>query len=106
MASTSSGDGGAGRGGKAVVTVKMAEQKNHDGGGGGGGGVVVMKKLKRERGSTAKERISKMPPCTAGKRSSIYRGVTRSSLSLSLIFFVILCFLQFDFNCLRVALCN
>lgn len=78
MASTSSGDGGAGGGGQAVVTVKMAEQKSHGGGGGGGGaGVVVMKKLKRERGSTAKERISKMPPCTAGKRSSIYRGVTR-----------------------------
>lgn len=35
------------------------------------------KKAKKERGSTAKERISKMPPCTAGKRSSIYRGVTR-----------------------------
>lgn len=34
--------------------------------------------LKRiSRGSTAKERISKMPPCAAGKRSSIYRGVTR-----------------------------
>ncbi|KAH9309158.1 hypothetical protein KI387_037069 [Taxus chinensis] len=29
------------------------------------------------RGSTAKERISKMPPSVAGKRSSIYRGVTR-----------------------------
>ncbi|XP_010545448.1 PREDICTED: AP2-like ethylene-responsive transcription factor At2g41710 isoform X2 [Tarenaya hassleriana] len=35
------------------------------------------KKAKKERGCTAKERISKMPPCTAGKRSSIYRGVTR-----------------------------
>ncbi|XP_061360640.1 AP2-like ethylene-responsive transcription factor At2g41710 isoform X1 [Gastrolobium bilobum] len=35
------------------------------------------KKAKKERGSTAKERISKMPPCAAGKRSSIYRGVTR-----------------------------
>ncbi|KAK9906917.1 hypothetical protein M0R45_002599 [Rubus argutus] len=32
---------------------------------------------KKERGCTAKERISKMPPCAAGKRSSIYRGVTR-----------------------------
>ncbi|KAI5061210.1 hypothetical protein GOP47_0023715 [Adiantum capillus-veneris] len=32
---------------------------------------------KRSRPSTAKERISKMPPCAAGKRSSIYRGVTR-----------------------------
>lgn len=36
-----------------------------------------LKKAKKERGCTAKERISKMPPCTAGKRSSIYRGVTR-----------------------------
>ncbi|KAE8692543.1 AP2-like ethylene-responsive transcription factor [Hibiscus syriacus] len=35
-----------------------------------------LKKAKKERGCTAKERISKMPPCTAGKRSSIYRGVT------------------------------
>ncbi|KAG7028439.1 AP2-like ethylene-responsive transcription factor, partial [Cucurbita argyrosperma subsp. argyrosperma] len=34
------------------------------------------KKAKKERGCTAKERISKMPPCAAGKRSSIYRGVT------------------------------
>ncbi|XP_031253514.1 AP2-like ethylene-responsive transcription factor At2g41710 isoform X2 [Pistacia vera] len=60
-------------------------------GGGGGGGetseaVIAndqlllyrgLKKAKKERGCTAKERISKMPPCTAGKRSSIYRGVTR-----------------------------
>ncbi|XP_011048068.1 PREDICTED: AP2-like ethylene-responsive transcription factor At2g41710 isoform X2 [Populus euphratica] len=36
-----------------------------------------LKKPRKERGCTAKERISKMPPCTAGKRSSIYRGVTR-----------------------------
>ncbi|KAI7740195.1 hypothetical protein M8C21_031109 [Ambrosia artemisiifolia] len=36
-----------------------------------------LKKSKKERGCTAKERISKMPPCAAGKRSSIYRGVTR-----------------------------
>lgn len=35
------------------------------------------KKAKKDRGCTAKERISKMPPCAAGKRSSIYRGVTR-----------------------------
>ncbi|KAK8563335.1 hypothetical protein V6N12_035484 [Hibiscus sabdariffa] len=35
-----------------------------------------LKKAKKERCCTAKERISKMPPCTAGKRSSIYRGVT------------------------------
>ncbi|XVE95932.1 hypothetical protein REPUB_Repub02eG0178000 [Reevesia pubescens] len=36
-----------------------------------------LKKAKKERCCTAKERISKMPPCTVGKRSSIYRGVTR-----------------------------
>ncbi|CAM6101546.1 unnamed protein product [Calypogeia fissa] len=36
-----------------------------------------VKRTRRDRGSTAKERISKMPPCAAGKRSSIYRGVTR-----------------------------
>ncbi|XP_039136741.1 AP2-like ethylene-responsive transcription factor SMOS1 [Dioscorea cayenensis subsp. rotundata] len=36
-----------------------------------------MKKARRERVCTAKERISRMPPCAAGKRSSIYRGVTR-----------------------------
>ncbi|KAK9065753.1 hypothetical protein SSX86_015154 [Deinandra increscens subsp. villosa] len=36
-----------------------------------------LKKSRKERGCTAKERISKMPPCAAGKRSSIYRGVTR-----------------------------
>ncbi|KAI4348681.1 hypothetical protein L6164_009377 [Bauhinia variegata] len=62
------------------------------GGSGGGGGAETseaavasdqlllyrgLKKAKKERGCTAKERISKMPPCTAGKRSSIYRGVTR-----------------------------
>ncbi|KAL5539472.1 hypothetical protein UlMin_006001 [Ulmus minor] len=61
------------------------------GGGSGGGGEASeavmapdqiflyrgLKKAKKERGCTAKERISKMPPCAAGKRSSIYRGVTR-----------------------------
>lgn len=66
--------------------------KAEGGGAGGGGGenseavAVVndqmliyrgLKKAKKERGCTAKERISKMPPCAAGKRSSIYRGVTR-----------------------------
>ncbi|KAG0477140.1 hypothetical protein HPP92_013981 [Vanilla planifolia] len=46
---------------------------------------VVLKKARKERVCTAKERISKMPPCAAGKRSSIYRGVTRSlSCPLSL----------------------
>ncbi|XP_024517870.1 AP2-like ethylene-responsive transcription factor At2g41710 [Selaginella moellendorffii] len=46
--------------------IQAQQQQNHAAVGG-----------KRKRGSTAKERISKMPPCTAGKRSSIYRGVTR-----------------------------
>ncbi|XP_062181179.1 AP2-like ethylene-responsive transcription factor SMOS1 [Phragmites australis] len=32
---------------------------------------------RKERVCTAKERISRMQPCAAGKRSSIYRGVTR-----------------------------
>ncbi|KAL2332010.1 hypothetical protein Fmac_019591 [Flemingia macrophylla] len=36
-----------------------------------------LKKAKKERGCTAKERISKMPPCAVSKRSSIYSGVTR-----------------------------
>ncbi|XP_074573111.1 AP2-like ethylene-responsive transcription factor SMOS1 [Curcuma longa] len=36
-----------------------------------------LKKARKERVCTAKERISRMPPCAAGKRSSIYRGVTR-----------------------------
>ncbi|KAH1262292.1 AP2-like ethylene-responsive transcription factor [Glycine max] len=40
-------------------------------------GQLRMKKAKKERVCTAKERISKMPPCAVGKRSSIYRGVTR-----------------------------
>ncbi|KAJ0977548.1 hypothetical protein J5N97_013022 [Dioscorea zingiberensis] len=39
--------------------------------------VGTLKKVRRERVCTAKERISRMPPCAAGKRSSIYRGVTR-----------------------------
>uniref|UniRef100_A0A1D1ZFF9 AP2-like ethylene-responsive transcription factor At2g41710 n=1 Tax=Anthurium amnicola TaxID=1678845 RepID=A0A1D1ZFF9_9ARAE len=53
--------------------------------GGGGGEILAMMSKKRGRGekavagcvTTAKERISRMPPCAAGKRSSIYRGVTR-----------------------------
>uniref|UniRef100_A0ACD5TAI7 Uncharacterized protein n=1 Tax=Avena sativa TaxID=4498 RepID=A0ACD5TAI7_AVESA len=32
---------------------------------------------RKERACTAKDRISRMTPCAAGKRSSIYRGVTR-----------------------------
>ncbi|KAJ7540723.1 hypothetical protein O6H91_10G028100 [Diphasiastrum complanatum] len=39
--------------------------------------VEVQGVAKRKRASTARDRISKMPPCAAGKRSSIYRGVTR-----------------------------
>ncbi|XP_078179181.1 integrase-type DNA-binding superfamily protein [Carex rostrata] len=35
------------------------------------------KRARKERVCTAKERISRMAPCVAGKRSSIYRGVTR-----------------------------
>lgn len=51
-----------------------------------------LKKAKKERGCTAKERISRMPPCTAGKRSSIYRGVTRSVFNIHLLFiYVIFC---------------
>ncbi|XLR68136.1 hypothetical protein S83_018808 [Arachis hypogaea] len=42
-----------------------------------------LKKAKKERGCTAKERISKMPPCAAGKRSSIYRGVTRFATNIT-----------------------
>ena len=47
-----------------------------------------LKKAKKERGCTAKERISKMPPCAAGKRSSIYRGVTRFATNTECIQFV------------------
>lgn len=75
-AAAATGGGGGGSGG--------------GGGGGGGGGEASealiatdrllfrgLKKARKERVCTAKERISKMPPCAAGKRSSIYRGVTR-----------------------------
>lgn len=61
MASTSGGD--VNDVGDGRVTVKMT--------------ATIMKKVKRERGCTAKERISKITPSTAGKRTSIYRGVTR-----------------------------
>ncbi|XP_074379001.1 AP2-like ethylene-responsive transcription factor At2g41710 [Apium graveolens] len=74
-----------------AVVAGVGETSESGGGGGGGGGAMSsdrvmammmynrgMKKAKKERsGCTAKERISKMPPCAAGKRSSIYRGVTR-----------------------------
>lgn len=40
------------------------------------------KRARKERVCTAKERISRMAPCVAGKRSSIYRGVTRYALLL------------------------
>lgn len=79
MASVSSSDqgpkteagcsgGGGGGGGESSETVAASDQMLLYRG---------FKKAKKERGCTAKERISKMPPCTAGKRSSIYRGVTR-----------------------------
>ncbi|CAA2972088.1 AP2-like ethylene-responsive transcription factor At2g41710 isoform X2 [Olea europaea var. sylvestris] len=76
MASSSSkpeefGGGGGGRGGESseaaafpLDTDKLLLYRG-------------LKKAKKERGCTAKDRISKMPPCTAGKRSSVYRGVTR-----------------------------
>lgn len=74
--------------------------KSEAGGGGGGGAEASeavmandqlllyrgLKKAKKERGCTAKERISKMPPCAAGKRSSIYRGVTRYRVQFSVCF--------------------
>lgn len=53
-----------------------------------------LKKAKKERGCTAKERISKMPPCTAGKRSSIYRGVTRYDYLITLYLHVEIAFLK------------
>ncbi|KAF8094396.1 hypothetical protein N665_0364s0022 [Sinapis alba] len=75
MASMSSSDqgpkteaGGGGGGGESSETVAASDEMLLYRG---------FKKAKKERGCTAKERISKMPPCTAGKRSSIYRGVTR-----------------------------
>lgn len=76
---------------EAVVVSGAGAGETSESGGAGGGGTMSsdrmmammmynrgMKKAKKERsGCTAKERISKMPPCAAGKRSSIYRGVTR-----------------------------
>ena len=76
----------------------LKPESSGGGGGGGGGGesseaVIAndqflmyrgLKKAKKERGCTAKERISKMPPCAAGKRSSIYRGVTRYGVEIEL----------------------
>jgi len=47
-----------------------------------------LKKAKKERLCTAKDRISKMAPYAAGKRSSIYRGVTRS-LSLYIYVYIL-----------------
>ncbi|KAL2473906.1 AP2-like ethylene-responsive transcription factor [Forsythia ovata] len=78
----------------ASSSSEPTKPEDFGGGGGGGGGESSeaaafpldtdqlllyrgLKKAKKERGCTAKERISKMPPCTAGKRSSVYRGVTR-----------------------------
>ncbi|KZV58292.1 hypothetical protein F511_01143 [Dorcoceras hygrometricum] len=73
----------------ASSVTEHATKHEETGGGGGEGSELPhfgadqlllyrgLKKAKKDRGCTAKERISKMPPCTAGKRSSIYRGVTR-----------------------------
>lgn len=78
MASSSSDPAGkseVGRGGGETETGEAAAMKKND------DELIVyreFKKSKKERGCTAKERISRMPPSTAGKRSSIYRGVTRS----------------------------
>ncbi|XP_026424763.1 AP2-like ethylene-responsive transcription factor At2g41710 [Papaver somniferum] len=81
MATTSSSDLGSGlkaEGGEATetvpttATIAMANNNYQK--------LLLYRGLKRsrkDRGCTAKERISKMPPCAAGKRSSIYRGVTR-----------------------------
>ncbi|XP_020087423.1 AP2-like ethylene-responsive transcription factor At2g41710 isoform X2 [Ananas comosus] len=80
--STASAMGGGGGGG--VVGGEGASWEGGGGGGGGGGrggadrvSVAGLKRARKERVCTAKERISRMPPCAAGKRSSIYRGVTR-----------------------------
>lgn len=76
MASSSSDHGksevGCGSSGGGIAETSEAAMTNDQ--------ILVyreLKKAKKERGCTAKERISKMPPCAAGKRSSIYRGVTR-----------------------------
>lgn len=66
------GGGGGGSGGSGGETSEAAVIANDQ--------LLLyrgLKKARKERGCTAKERISKMPPCAAGKRSSIYRGVTR-----------------------------
>ncbi|KAK7396236.1 hypothetical protein VNO78_17098 [Psophocarpus tetragonolobus] len=67
MASSSSDPGKSAETSEAAVAVANDQLLLYRG----------LKKAKKERGCTAKERISKMPPCAAGKRSSIYRGVTR-----------------------------
>ncbi|KAL5124454.1 AP2-like ethylene-responsive transcription factor [Glycine soja] len=69
MASSSS-DPGKSEAGGSSETLSEATAAAKD-------GQLRMKKAKKERVCTAKERISKMPPCAVGKRSSIYRGVTR-----------------------------
>jgi AP2-like factor (ANT lineage) len=56
-----------------------------------------LKKPKKERGCTAKERISKMPPCTAGKRSSIYRGVTRYKYTYCWVYLYLYTFVQYSY---------
>ncbi|MCO5612943.1 hypothetical protein L7F22_067216 [Adiantum nelumboides] len=37
----------------------------------------AFKRARKEKNATGKGRVSKIPPCAPGKRSSIYRGVTR-----------------------------
>lgn len=54
---------------EVVVAVAMAGSEQPSRG--------IKRSRQRDRGSSAKERISKMPACVPGKRSSIYRGVTR-----------------------------
>nr|CAB3465374.1 unnamed protein product [Digitaria exilis] len=51
--------------------------------------------VRKERVCTAKERISRMPPCAAGKRSSIYRGVTRKAISAATLLYF---FCDFDIS--------
>ncbi|KAK7392908.1 hypothetical protein VNO78_21358 [Psophocarpus tetragonolobus] len=70
MASSSSDPGKSDAGGGGSETPEATTAANDE-------LLSVVKKAKKERMCTAKERISKMPPCAAGKRSSIYRGVTR-----------------------------
>nr|XP_010927009.1 AP2-like ethylene-responsive transcription factor At2g41710 isoform X1 [Elaeis guineensis] len=66
-AEAATGEGGGGEGSSEGRRAAASDQMSFRG----------IKKARKERVCTAKERISRMPPCAAGKRSSIYRGVTR-----------------------------